>query len=178
MKESDLITCPYCGCELVRQAATYYCDFCVMQLGPDQIQHNHERLSVRVRDFAPSEYVAKTTPELMILSTFELLCLLKYVRAERTAMYQLMNTFYKARKQQASDDYRTEEAYSRQEYERMTRKMFVLENLIRKRLGFVPSRITEQHLNRYLENMRKDKLKPMVIRKERRAGSPKRYANS
>ncbi|MET3574233.1 hypothetical protein ACFFIY_12185 [Bhargavaea ullalensis] len=178
MKESDLITCPYCGCELVHQAATYYCDFCVMQMGTDQIQHNHERLAVRVRDFVPGDYVEKTTPELMILSTYELLCLLKQVRAERTAMYQLMNTFYKARKHQNSDNYRKEEAYSGQEYERITRKMFVLENLIRMRLGYVPSRITEQHLNRYLENIRKDKLKPMFIRKERRAGIPDRSANA
>lgn len=178
MKEPDLITCPYCGCELARHAAMYYCDFCVMQLGPDQIQRNHERLAVRVRDFVPGDYAEKTTPELMILSTYELLCLLKHVRAERTAMYQLMNTFYKARKHQVSDDYRNEEAYSGQEYERITRKMFVLENLIRKRLGYVPSRITEQHLNRYLENIRKDKLKPMVIRKERRAGMPDRSSNA
>ena len=168
MNEQDVITCPYCGSELEQQAEKYYCDFCVMIMGPNRVQRNHQRISVRIRDFALDVYLDKTTPELMLYSTFELLSLLKYARTERTNIYQLMNTFYKARQQQNTDEYKESEEYSGKEYEKITRKMFVVENLLRQRLGYVPHRITDTYLARYLEDMKKDKFKPMIIRQQRK----------
>lgn len=167
MNKQDVITCPYCGSELEKRQEKYYCDFCVMILGPEQVQRNHERISVRIRDFALDVYLDKTTPELMIYSTYELLCLLKYARTERTNIYQLMNTFYKARQLDGTNDFLESEEYSGQEYEKITRKMFVIENLIRQRLGFVPHRITDAYLAKYLEGMKKDKFNPMIIRQQR-----------
>lgn len=41
------------------------------------------------------------------------------------------------------EEYKESEEYSGKEYEKITRKMFVLENLIRQRLGYVPHRITD-----------------------------------
>ena len=167
MNEHDVITCPYCGSELIQQDEKYYCDFCVMVLGPHQVQRNYQRISVRIRDFALEVYLDKTTPELMRFSTFELLSLLKFARTERTNMYRYMNTFYKARKQNQTEEFRESEKYTGKEYEKITRKMFVLENLIRQRLGYVPSRITDTYLSRYIEEIKKDKHKPMVIRQQR-----------
>ncbi|GAB0171779.1 TFIIB-type zinc ribbon-containing protein [Lysinibacillus sp. CTST325] len=164
----SIITCPYCGSEMEQQGEKYYCDFCVMILPADRVQRNHERVSVRVRDFALDVYLDKTTPELMRYSTFELLSLLKYARAERTNVYKLMNTFYNARKQQNIEEYKESEEYSGREYEKITRKMFVLENLIRQRLGYVPQRITDTYLGKYLAEMEKDKRQPMIIRQQRR----------
>lgn len=138
-----------------------------MELSADQIQHNHERISVRVRDYAFNFYLDKTTPELMEYSTFELLHLLKYARSERADIYKLMDTFYKARTQLEIKDYKEEEEYSRKEYERITRKMFVVENLLRQRLGYVPSRITNDYLGQFLEDMKKGKQTPMVFGKQR-----------
>jgi len=164
----NIITCPYCGSEMEQQDQKYYCDFCVMILHADRVQRNHERISVRVRDFALDVYLDKTTPELMRYSTFELLSLLKYARAERTNIYKLMTTFYNARKQQNIEEYKESEEYSGKEYEKITRKMFVLENLIRQRLGYVPQRITDTFLGKYLAAMEKDKHQPMIIRQQRR----------
>ena len=177
MQEHDIITCPYCGSELVQQDVNYYCDFCVLRLAPDQAQRNHERISVRIRDFALEVYLDKTTPELMSYSTFELLSLLKYARAERTSLYHYLNLFYKARKQGNTNEFKETEEESGKEYEKITRKMFVLENIIRQRLGYVPHRIKDAYLVRYLEEMKKDKHKPMIIRQQRRdeikkGGSP------
>lgn len=104
----------------------------------------------------------------MRYSTFELLSLLKYARAERINIYKLMNTFYNARKQQNIEEYKESEEYSGKEYEKITRKMFVLENLIRQRLGYVPQRITDAYLGKYLAEMEKDKRQPMIIRQQRR----------
>ncbi|MGE7954762.1 hypothetical protein [Lysinibacillus xylanilyticus] len=168
MIEKDVITCPYCGSKLEQQSEKYYCNFCVMILSSNQVQRNHERISVRVRDFALDVYLDKTTPELMRYSTFELLSLLKYARAERTNIYKLMNTFYNARKQQNIEEYKESEEYSGKEYEKITRKMFVLENLIRQRLGYVPHRITDAYLGKYLAAMEKDKRQPMIIRQQRK----------
>ena len=168
MKEYDVITCPYCGSELIQQPENYYCDFCVMRLWPEQVQQNYERISVRIRDFALDAYLDKTTPELMRYSTFELLNLLKYARAERSSFYHYLNVFYKARKHGQTDEYKENEEESGKQYEKITRKMFVLENIIRQRLGYVPHRITDAYLARYLQEMKKDKHKPMIIRQQRK----------
>ena len=159
----DVITCPYCGSKLEQIEEKYYCDFCVMTLTADLVQRNHERISVRVRDYVLDVYLDKTTPEIMRYSTFELLNLLKYARAERANIYKLMNTFYTARIEQKTNKFMEEEKYSREEYVKMTRKMFVVENLLRERLGYVPSRITNDFLNQFLENMKTDKKNPMII---------------
>lgn len=169
MKNQSVITCPYCGSELVQQQQReYYCDFCVMKLPETLVQRDHERISVRVRDFALEVYLERTTPELMTFSTFELLSLLKYARAERTSLYHFLNTFYKARKHGNTNEFKESEEYSGKEYEKITRKMFVLENIIRQRLGYVPHRITDGYLAKYLDYMKKDKHKPMVIRQQRK----------
>lgn len=167
-REEDLITCPYCGSLLVEQQEDeYYCGFCVMNIGTHQIQHNHERISVRIRDFALDSYMEKTTPELMRLSTFELLSLLKTIRAERTDMYKYLNVFYRVRTNEDTEDFRDKEEEAGVEYERITRKMFVVENVLRQRLGYVPHRISKEYLEQYLRAMKKDKTTPMFVRRYR-----------
>lgn len=170
MTEQDIITCPYCGSELQQQNEKYYCSFCEMILSANLVQRNYERIPVRVRDFALDVYLDRTTPELMRFSTYELLNLLKYARAERTNMYHMMKTFHKARafdNTAHSSEYDEYEEYSGKEYEKITRKMFVLENILRQRLGYVPARITESYLARYLADMQKDKRTPMIVRRQR-----------
>ena len=59
-----------------------------MILDPWIVQKNRERLDIRVNEAPLDIHMDKTTPELMILSTFELLYLLKAIRKERSDMYQ------------------------------------------------------------------------------------------
>ncbi|MDQ6598911.1 hypothetical protein E2K98_24215 [Bacillus salipaludis] len=94
--------------------------------------------------------------------------MLKYARAERVSLYHYLNVFYKARKLGQTEEYKENEEESGKEYEKITRKMFVLENILRQRLGYVPHRITDDYLARYLEEMKKGKHKPMIIRQKRR----------
>ncbi|KYG33454.1 hypothetical protein [Priestia endophytica] len=163
-------TCPYCGSNLERiNEKQYYCEFCVMNVAAEIVQKDGGRLPVRkVTEFVLDAYTHKTTPELMILSTFELLYLLSCLRKERSSMYGLFNTFRKVGEETGEDDFKDSEQESIQEYENVTRKMFVVENIIRQRLGYVPNRITEKALATYQSNMLKDKKGPMVIRKERK----------
>lgn len=62
------------------------------------------------------------------------------------------------------------EQESGREYEYLTRKVFVLENIIRERLGYVPRKITEAYLLSYLENIKKDKTSSMLLRKTEDSG--------
>ncbi|MEW4226385.1 hypothetical protein [Rossellomorea marisflavi] len=169
MKQRDEpVTCPYCGSILVVRERKYFCGFCDMILGEHQIQHNHERISVRIRDFVLDSYMEKSTPELMRLSTFELLSLLKTIRAERTDIYRYLNVFYRVRIKEDIEEFREKEEEAGQEYEGITRKMFVIENILRQRLGYVPHRISREYLEKYLEAMRRDKKSPMLIKQKRK----------
>ncbi|MEH6947733.1 hypothetical protein V7068_11810 [Bacillus sp. JJ634] len=116
----------------------------------------------------------KTTPEIMKLSTFELLYLLKVIRKERRDMYRHMNSFYKAGEQESTDEFKEYERIAGQNYMYYTKKVFVVENIIHTRLGYVLTQITEKYLVEYLENIKNDKTAPMTIRTKRRKKGNKR----
>ncbi|MCQ6281109.1 hypothetical protein [Bacillus sp. EB600] len=162
-------TCPYCGTNIERMDRQhYYCDFCCMKLDARIVKENHERLDVRFREFALAAHIDKTTPEIMTLSTFELLCLLKMIRQERNDMYHHMHVFRRAG-DAGSNDFKKVEKESGRDYIYFTKKAFIVENIIRSRLGFVPRRITEKYLTKYLENIQNDKKGPMIIRTQRQS---------
>ena len=143
-------TCPYCGSKIEKiNQDYYYCDFCSMKLDERIVKENHERLDVRFRDFAFASYIDKTTPEIMTLSTFELLYLLKMIRKERNDMYHYMHVFRRAGEE--SNEFIEAEKESGGDYLYFTKKAFVVENIIRTRLGYVPERITENYLVNYLQ---------------------------
>ncbi|MGF6952401.1 hypothetical protein QF028_004906 [Neobacillus sp. B4I6] len=131
------------------------------------VKENHERLDVRFRDFVLDAYIDKTTPEIMTLSTFELLYLLKLIRKERNDMYHHMHVFRRAGEE--SNDFKEAEKESVRDYLYFTKKAFVVENIIRARLGYVPDRITESYLVKYVQNIKNDnKTGPMIIRTQRK----------
>lgn len=158
-------TCPYCGSEVKREKEVYYCDFCVMNIAIDKVCESGERLKVRVNDFVIENHVYRTTPELMLFSTYELLYLLKYIRAERTSIYENMHIINNAESETNEFEEVAKQVGSM--YSDLTRKMFVLENILRERLGYVPTKITERLLVKYLQNIEKDKKKPMIIRQKK-----------
>ena len=161
-------TCGYCGSPIKPKAEGYYCSFCEMSLQPSHVKENHERLEVRVQEFALEEYIHKSTPELMMLSTFELIYLLKEARAGRSKMYHQNLVFHDAMDVSKDTSYMEYEKISGEEYTYITRKMFVLENLVRERLGYIPRRITDQLLVQYLDKIHKGKNGTMKISTERK----------
>jgi hypothetical protein len=139
-----------------------------MKLDATIVKENRERLDIRFREFALDAHIDKTTPEMMTLCTFELLCLLKMIRKERTDMYHHLHVFRRAG-EDGSNDFKEAEVESGRDYMYFTKKAFVVENIIRSRLGFVPERITESYLGWYLDNIKKDKKSgPMIIRVKRK----------
>lgn len=161
-------TCPYCGTFLNKQGKYYSCSFCVMALRPEEVQTGHQRLPVRRLTTVLDVHLSKTTPELMKLSTFELLGLLKIARKERREMYDLLQTFRKINAADTEGGMIEEEQFSGSCYQAVTRKIFVLENLLRERLGYVPRQVTTKELQTYLEHIEEDKTGPMIIRSGRK----------
>ena len=161
-------TCPYCGSHVVKvEQHYYYCDFCCMNVDHMMVKESHERLDVRFRDFVLDSQMDKTTPEIMILSTFELLWLLKTIRKERSDVYHHMSVYYRAN-QAGINVLKEDEKETGRDYIYYTKKAFVVENIIRTRLGYVPECITENFLLRYLEKIQQGKRTgPMIIRTQR-----------
>ncbi|MDO7285917.1 hypothetical protein Q5W88_21675 [Shouchella clausii] len=172
----NMITCPYCGTELLDQQVNYYCSFCEMAIPSASIQYNHEReqifndFDLCQDEFMLDLYINKRTEELLQLSTYELLYVLRHLRAQRSEIYKSLHTFKNAQ----VTEY-TEEAGKL--YEESTKRMFVVENILRQRLGYVPSRVTENFLSKYKEMILKDKGTAMVIRKKRVINQKMGYNN-
>ncbi|OIK11938.1 hypothetical protein BIV59_10470 [Bacillus sp. MUM 13] len=99
----------------------------------------------------------------MRFSIIELVLLLKLARKERANLYKQRYIFVQAIKQGALE-YREGEQYTFLEYEKMTRKCFVLENLIRERMGYYPTFITDSFIWKLAERMINSLKKDMVIR--------------
>ncbi|QIZ09322.1 hypothetical protein HFZ78_23625 [Priestia megaterium] len=82
-------------------------------------------------------------------------------------MYHHMHVFRRAGEE--SNDFKEAEKESGRDYLYFTKKAFVVENIIRTRLGYVPDRITESYLVKYLQNIKNDKKTgPMIIRTQRK----------
>ncbi|PFP09211.1 hypothetical protein COJ90_21090 [Priestia megaterium] len=172
-------TCPYCGTKVNKEDHhEYYCEFCVMNIPEHLVQVNGERLTGRsIREFALESDLEKTTPELMLLSNFELLYLLKIARKLRSDMYNNMTIFRKAGEEVGNSEYKSYEDQTGEEYEKLTRKLFVIENILFEREVDVPSRMTESFLAKYKENVYKKK-RPMIINRQRKDSNSVAYNRS
>lgn len=157
-------TCGFCACEIKNN----FCDFCKMTLDDKHIMTDGKRFNQEENFLGyPNRYgVHKSTPELMDLETIDLLCLLREARAFRSEVYQLRLLRHKAEEQTGmNDDVKeiAETTYS--EYENATRKVWVIENIIKNRLGYFPQKVTQNFLNMYLDRMEKSEKKIMKMKK-------------
>lgn len=157
-------TCGLCGSELEKK----YCNFCEMELEDRYIMQDGKRLNQTDWFFAyPDESeVFSTTKELMEKETLDLLCLLREARKMRADIYHLRKLRHDAEEQSGyTEDVKAlaDETYS--EYEQATRKVWVIENLIKDRLGYYPKRVTNNFLNMYYERMQASEEKVMKLKK-------------
>lgn len=160
-------TCPYCGSRVEETPSHYYCSFCVMNLELSIVQKDGQRLPIKKDHLEYSGFDQFTTPELMCLSTIELLYFLKNLRKERSDMYNSMYQIKKVGNEHQDDELKEGSVIAGDMYEQQTRRMFVVENIIRERMGYVPTRLTEKYLADYLRSIELDEVKKgkMVLRK-------------
>jgi hypothetical protein len=119
------------------------------------------------KDFLPPSQPAytelrKSTRELMELTTIELLYLLKFARTERREIYANRKVFIQALKEGVEECVEGIR-YTFNEYEYWTRKCFVLENLIRERMGYIPEKISDSYLDDLITKMKGSQQKNMLI---------------
>ncbi|MED2974238.1 hypothetical protein P4361_18575 [Fictibacillus sp. B-59209] len=155
-------TCPYCGTKVALSPLSSYCSFCEMQISRGDLQDYGKR-----KNFLPASQPSlsdlnKSTAQLMNFSTVELLFLLKFARKERADIYQQRYVFIQAMKEGANE-FSGAEQYAFLEYERATRKCFVLENLVRERMGYYPSKLTDSYIQTLAARMEESVKKDMVI---------------
>ncbi|MED4587643.1 hypothetical protein P9304_02755 [Priestia flexa] len=134
------------------------------------LKENGERLHIKKLTYeVDPSHLNKTTPELMVLSTIELLHLLTLARSERSQNYSLMNSSWKAQEVSEDEMFKKLESAAGKEYQKATKKVFVLENLVGQRLGYVPKRINRQFMEKYMYNIDSCNTKPMIIHQQRRS---------
>lgn len=156
-------TCAYCGSSVILMDGNdYYCSFCTMKLKYEDVQENGKRKNLLPVSQPSLSDLNKSTPELMCLSTVELLFLLKLARKERSDIYHRRYIFIRAMKEGA-DEFTEAEQYTFSEYEKATRKCFVLENLVRERIGYYPAKLTESYIQTLAARMKESAKKDMVI---------------
>ncbi|MFP3420408.1 hypothetical protein R0K30_12930 [Bacillus sp. SIMBA_154] len=148
-------TCPYCGTNLKTEIDFFFCDFCEMNLSLDQIQKDGERIQIINREIN-SAYLNMTTPELMTFSTWELILLLKEARKVRTSFYKRNFESKISKGSQEGDELL-------QSYKLSTKKMYVIENILKVRLGYIPANLNKSFLNNYKKNIENPKYKAKML---------------
>lgn len=155
-------TCPYCGSIVENIHDLFRCRFCEITLSLNEVQENGNRKDL-LPDSQPSYAdIKRSTRELLELTTIELLYLLKFARSERRAIYSNRKVLVRALKE-GYENFKEGLLYTIDEYEFLTRKCFVLENLIRERIGYIPRKITVSYLNNLAERISESKQKKMLI---------------
>lgn len=146
-------TCAYCGTEIQE----YYCSFCEMELSDENVLQNGERKDHTISNI-PFEYdFNKSTPDLMKMKTIELLYLLKFARRDRSLIYNTRIMGHQTKSDDLLD-------YTFTEYEKITRKVWVIENIIKNRVGYFPKKISDEFLNLYLARIEESQKKKMTIK--------------
>jgi hypothetical protein len=156
-------TCPYCGSRVELYQQYFYCGFCELKIDPKDVQENGKRKNLLPQAQPSHDTLHKSVPELMRLTTIELLCLLKMARKERSNVYGERYVFIQAMKEGAQEFQEGEQA-TFQGYEYWTRKCFQLENLIRERIGYIPKQLTDSYLQTLASKMIQSTKKDMVIK--------------
>ncbi|ATX83238.1 MULTISPECIES: hypothetical protein [Bacillus amyloliquefaciens group] len=140
-------TCPYCATS-IQKDNQYYCSFCLMYI--HNVQRDGKREIIEYREHTSELDLDKSTPELMTLPTIELFHLLRLSRKIRKQKYDQL---YKSRLESEKGNESESVQIATGNYQYYTKKMYIIENILNKRLGYIPDRIDNVFLKSYLEKV-------------------------
>lgn len=152
-------TCPYCGSGLHDEEDHYFCDFCVMDISKDQVQMGGHRINEIHQKVDPSD-IKKTTPELMTYSTWSLILLLKEARKIRASFYKDLS-IARSKSRGVRDKERADDVAA--EYQEITKRMYIIENILKKRLSYVPANLNDSYLRDYEKRMSNKKTNDKML---------------
>ncbi|ALP39412.1 hypothetical protein ASL14_26420 (plasmid) [Paenibacillus sp. IHB B 3084] len=157
-------TCGYCGSAVERKSNMYYCAFCDMELFREDVQEDGQRKPVSITAGATLAGAERSTSELMELDSYYLTELLTLVRSQRKQVYNSLRIVNKGAA--LSPGFGQAQQQGGANYEYWTRKVWVIENILRERAGYYPGKITENYLNRFREQVYKSNEVLMLIRSD------------
>ncbi|MEI4791307.1 hypothetical protein WAX46_14000 [Bacillus sp. FJAT-53060] len=96
----------------------------------------------------------KSTPELMLYSTWSLILLLKEARKIRTPLYKEF-AYVRSKSRGLRDKEKAEDIAA--EFQDITKRMYIIENILKKRLSSVPDNLNVSYLSRYEKRMNNKK---------------------
>ena len=142
-------TCKYCG-QLLKAIGTkenipyFSCSFCEMEFSVEETCIDRQRISV-IPALLEDSNIYQTTQQFLERDTITLYHVLKEIRS---FWYNLKTLLESAKKQMAGDAV-LESAITNmtEEYKLLTKKKFVVENIILERTGFFPEKLTEEFLD-------------------------------
>lgn len=144
-------SCPYCGSKVEMMPRNmFYCEFCCLQ--GDLPSEDGKRLRRKeLKHLITLEDAKKSTPELMAYHVFDLLKLLKLLRDERRKHYTTLKVFIEVGN--STDEYKGYEDQAGQGYEWQSRKTWIVENILRDKIGYIPKSVTNKLLAQWCEYM-------------------------
>ncbi|KMM60806.1 MULTISPECIES: hypothetical protein [Bacillus] len=136
-----------------------------MNLKPDDILENGQRKTHTLsHEPAPAD-IYKSTPELLKSKTIELIFLLKYARKYRSDVYNDRVNIHRVKQAgQSNEQLEQFQQESYKKYEKATRKVWVIENIIADRIGYIPQEINDRFLFAYLNKIEKKQGKVMMMK--------------
>lgn len=161
-------TCPYCGSILEREQLykkdKVLCEFCEIFVIPSVNGTRKERY--RRMESVDYDHIRMNTAQIMEMHTYDLLLLLQLIRDQKRDYYNSVCTMKKVNSKIQNPEYKETEIEAGNQYEMMKRKNFVVENILRDRMGYIPKKVTQKLLLSFQERCRDGyNNKPMLIRK-------------
>lgn len=128
--------CSYCKTETPNHET---CDFCKADLTTSRPKKDP------MLDDSKANY---NQPQLAKLHTYDLLLVLKHLRAERTSMYKTMQSVRKAPQEAKKDiqNYDEMNEYGQEFYREVTARKNVVEQILVDRMGYYPKRVDDKLL--------------------------------
>lgn len=126
-----------------------------MKLSEDQVTESGERNLNYFREFALLDWINRSTPELMAMHTVELLLLLREVRKARSENFGTLHFFNRIDGQVTNEGMENAKSLQGREYEYLTKKTWVIENIIRDRIGYIPERMSQSFLVKQIDQAKK-----------------------
>ncbi|MCY7522330.1 hypothetical protein [Paenibacillus larvae] len=135
-----------------------------MELVAADVMENGKRVPVQVDSFVTLEMAHLSTKELMNRTTYELLQLLAMVRTENEDLADAVRIAKTAYDMDASFHDLVKTVIEKQEF--WMKKVFVLENILRDRLGYIPKSLNDQVLEQVKNLITMGNLTSMRIKNE------------
>ncbi|MBU8732529.1 hypothetical protein KM915_20995 [Cytobacillus oceanisediminis] len=161
-------TCKYCGTTLYflgeyQNKLHFHCSYCDLSFGIDETCENRKRKQ-SVPEYYNQGYY-KSTKELLSINTVELFHMLKECRSDWYNTFSILSRLMNLDENEIPDKQEMDQAVKPlyDEYVKLTKQKFIIENILLEKAGFVPEKITEDFLSMIVSEGRNSSNKPMYI---------------